>query len=521
MSKGLHCALLAALATAPAAVAVADVRVPYEFVNERIVVGLDMPRAFAFLPDGRALVIEQRTAKVRLIIDHRLGLVDPLFVVPDVQSEQYEQGMQGIAVDPRWPERPYVYFYYTARGYHGRLVRYTVTGDVVLFDGEILQFEDPLLLIDDIPDQHWWHNAGALHFGPDSCLYLSLGDDGFPCAAQDSCSLHGCILRLDTNRLPDGPGGPMSRAILTPEGNPFPTADSVAAMVYAYGFRNPWCFSIDPVDSSLYVADVGEVRQEELDHVTAGGNYGWPFREGKFLHDDMPCEEPGGRGSSLFRDPFFTVERTTGLATIFTTGRYRSKPGASGNWPAEYEGDLFWGDYFGGSLCRMRRKQDGGWVPVPPVPGQPDSIAWGTGFETAVDFAIAPDGSLWWLRQNNASYDELSGEIQRIRYDETAVLSAERPPADAGLALAISPNPSRGAAEFAFGVAEPGRVRLSIYDLSGRRVRSLFDGPGPAGAARVRWDGGDEGGRRVAPGVYLARIEQGGVATTRRIVRLD
>ncbi|MBK7771138.1 MAG: hypothetical protein IPI48_11645 [bacterium] len=60
-------------------------------------------------------------------------------------------------------------------------------------------------------------------------------------------------------------------------------------------------------------------------------------------------------------------------------------------------------------------------------------------------------------------------------------------------------------------------MRLSVHDLAGRLVRTLFDGGLPAGAQQVTWDGRDAAGRAVGSGSYLARLEAGGMVETVRL----
>ena len=64
------------------------------------------------------------------------------------------------------------------------------------------------------------------------------------------------------------------------------------------------------------------------------------------------------------------------------------------------------------------------------------------------------------------------------------------------------------------------RIVLEIYDAIGRRVRTLADGPFPAGIHHVRWDGRDEMGRPLASGNYFARLTAGGFTETRRLTLL-
>ena len=83
------------------------------------------------------------------------------------------------------------------------------------------------------------------------------------------------------------------------------------------------------------------------------------------------------------------------------------------------------------------------------------------------------------------------------------------------------PNPFSGTTEFELVLPEPSRVRCAIFDVAGRAVRVLRDGPIEAGAARIAWDGIDDRGRRVAPGVYFVRAEAGPHHLTRKVTLLD
>jgi hypothetical protein len=82
------------------------------------------------------------------------------------------------------------------------------------------------------------------------------------------------------------------------------------------------------------------------------------------------------------------------------------------------------------------------------------------------------------------------------------------------------PNPSGGAAEVRFSIPREAPVALRVYDVAGRLVRTLTDGVLPAGSHAAQWDGTDEGGRRVAPGVYLYRLETPGESASRKITRV-
>jgi flagellar hook assembly protein FlgD len=61
-------------------------------------------------------------------------------------------------------------------------------------------------------------------------------------------------------------------------------------------------------------------------------------------------------------------------------------------------------------------------------------------------------------------------------------------------------------------------VTLSVFDVAGRRVRTLVDGWMRAGPHSSRWDGRDDGGRAVASGVYFARLEAGRILSRRMVL---
>ena len=69
-----------------------------------------------------------------------------------------------------------------------------------------------------------------------------------------------------------------------------------------------------------------------------------------------------------------------------------------------------------------------------------------------------------------------------------------------------SPNPTHWHTELRFSIVKAGRVDLAIYDLTGRRVRTLLHGIRASGPGSATWDGRDEAGARLANGLYFARL---------------
>lgn len=497
---------------------IAAVDVPDNFVHETLVTGLSEPNSLASLPDGRLLFTEQRTAKVRMVVNGHLAATDPLLVVPNVNSSGYERGLQGIAVDPQWPQRPYLYFTLNRLNGQMRLVRYTASGALTDPNAESLTLGSPMILIDNIPDAASNHNGGTLRFGKDGHLYMSLGEDADPCGAQNLTTLKGVLLRIKVTTLPATGTGPMARAFLVPESRSFSSPDSNAMLVFALGLRNPWRFHIDPVTGAVLLGDVGEGTYEELDEVPSGGNLGWPFREANSVRTVGGCTEPGGTGRTAYHGPIVTLTHTDGIAAILTAGVYRPNGGAS-VWPASYHGSVFYSDYFVGFLRRIT-KSGSTWTTPSPVPGQPNSTDWATGLSHPVDFVVGRDGNLWCLSQFNATGGGATGSLARIRYTGTPVTDVPGSSVES-IALSGSPNPFASSTLISLSLPSAEHVRLDAFDTRGRRVRTLIDEALPAGARQITWDGTDDHGEIVAPGIYFLRLSQGSAIGTARLLRVQ
>ena len=105
------------------------------------------------------------------------------------------------------------------------------------------------------------------------------------------------------------------------------------------------------------------------------------------------------------------------------------------------------------------------------------------------------------------TFDAPSGQIAGVEGDA------------AGLAFAPpGPNPARSTARFTVTLPEPGDLRLDVFDAAGRHVRALAAGGREAGTHTLAWDLHDGDGRRVPPGLYLARCAAAGTSVTRRVV---
>ena len=491
-------------------------QLPPGFVDELVISGFDQSTGMAFLPDGRFFVVEKITARVRLIVDGAVSPNDPLLTVPGVEGALLEQGLLGIAADAGWPNRPYLYVHYTHTGSAFiRVSRFTVGGDLGLNgDGDLSI--DPATRYDvltDIPDATPYHNGGTLRFGTDGMLYVSTGDDNTACLAQNLTSLAGKILRIDVSRLPHGSGGPPAKSLITPPDNPLVSHPHPnARLVLHWGFRNPYRFSIDRWTGALVIGDVGLETQEEIDYLPMPGrNLQWPIYEG-----DVPGSSTcAGVDSSTFAEPIHVYGRDEGFAVVAGV-QYRQPLGATEPFPSEYDGDIFFNDFFEPWVRRL--KKSGGVWSLEPTRGMPSSSDWGFGNYWISDWHVGSDGSLWYLRLLS-QFGSGPGEVHRIRYLGTTSAPG---PAPSGLELGMPhPSPSRGEVRVDYALAAAGPVSLAVFEVAGRRVRDLVARASqPAGPGRATWDGCDDAGRPVAAGIYRLRLAAAGQVLERRLVRV-
>ena len=501
----------------------AQAQLPTDFYDEPILTGLAQPVSFTFLPDERIVFTELKTGNVRLVVDGALAEA-PLVTIDSLETVGEETGLLGIAIDPRWPTKPYVYLYYTAIGYSIRIARFTAVGDLSDPQSATLSLDpgSKRYLVRDVISNNNNHNAGTLAFGPDSMLYASFGEDARACSSFvfKPTQLFGIIARMDVRNLPDTPG-PYDLASLAPPDNPFPShATPQGRLVYSYGLRNPFRFHIDRPTGDLYIADVGWNLREELDIATNGGeHFGWPYFEGEVAYVTNECGPPLPPSTGLTA-PAFQYDRASyggGGASIIGGVVMRPVVGSLVSFPADYDGDYLFSDYYEGFIWRIR-STGGVWSLAPAAPGQPNSRDWARGYAEVTQWTIGPDGALYYARLAN-DYTPGTGELRRIVYHDPNISVPTRT-SRSGVAFAAPyPMPAFGAVTLSYALPRAGVVRLAVYDAFGRRVRALVSGvEQSAGEHRLRWDGRDEGGRSVAPGVYLAKLVAGGDVLERRLV---
>ncbi len=230
-----------------------------KFRVENVATGLEVPWAFAWLPNGDMLLTE-RPGRVRIIEGGQLK-VEPVYIVLDVEPSG-ESGLMDISVHPNFAKNGFLYIAYAYRGdgKQVKIVRYKYTDN---------KFTEPKIVIENVPAAP--NHAGTrARFGPDAKLYITTGDATKWDLAQDMTSLAGKTLRLND----DGS---------VPDDNPFVSQKGTRSEIWSLGHRNAQGLAWQPGTGLMFQTEHGPSQFEgrgggadEVNIVEAGKNYGWP-----------------------------------------------------------------------------------------------------------------------------------------------------------------------------------------------------------------------------------------------------
>ena len=249
--------------------------------------GLVFPLHLTAPPGDSRLFIVEKGGTIRIVQGGAL-LPAPFLDLSAQVSGGGEQGLLGLAFDPRYGTTGRFVVHYTDLAGDTRVSAFRVSQDPNLADAAS---EAPILGVDQpFPN----HNGGQVLFGPDGFLYVTLGDGGSAGdpgnRAQSLADLLGSILRIQ----PLEAGG-----YAVPPDNPFVGVTDVRPEIWSYGLRNPWRVDLDPLTGDLYVADVGQGRWEEVSVAAAadgagrGANFGWRIMEGPECFGSSGCDQAG------------------------------------------------------------------------------------------------------------------------------------------------------------------------------------------------------------------------------------
>lgn len=284
-----------------------------------------------------------------VIIDNNSN-ANQLTQVLDISSQVdtfFEEGLTGFAVHPNYPQDNRVFIVYNDSTASGRS---TISSFAVNTTTKIIDPASELVMIT-LNQPAGNHNGGDIAFGPDGMLYIAFGDGGADReTSQQLYNLHGSMLRVDVS----------GQAYQIPSDNPFNNSQTICSTgervqgdttmcpeIYAYGFRNPWRWSFDRQTGDLWVADVGQSTFEEVDRVTAGGNYGWPVMEGDSCFNGQNCD------TTNYELPITQYPRSIGVSTV---GGYVYR---GSQWPS-LQGQYIWGDTYSSQFLSVPANANAG-----------------------------------------------------------------------------------------------------------------------------------------------------------------
>ena len=263
-----------------------------EYGNEYVQVlatNLEKPWAIDFA--GDKIFVTEKVGRVR-VIESGVLLDDPLVTLRT--ANVFGGGLLGIAVHPAFDSNHFIYVYYTYEKdgtLWNKILRITESNNKI---------DAAKTIFDNIPGSVY-SNGGVIKFGPDGKLYVGTGSVSDSHGPQDIQSLEGKILRLnDDGTIPDG--------------NPFSNSP-----VFSFGHMNPKGLGWDNV-GNLFVTEMGPSKNDEINLVQPGGNYGWPEQEcsgSEQFVDPINCFdpaiEPGGivfYYGDIFSSFLYTEDRT-------------------------------------------------------------------------------------------------------------------------------------------------------------------------------------------------------------------
>ncbi|MDD5434091.1 MAG: PQQ-dependent sugar dehydrogenase [Nitrospira sp.] len=293
---------------------------------------------------GRLFVVEQG-GTIRIIENGKV-LPVPFLDIRDRVESGGEKGLLSVAFHPRYKENGLFYVDYTT-SLSGGL--YTHISRFRRKDHNHAAPESEVVLLR-IKQPYSNHNGGQVAFGPDGYLYIGMGDGGSaddPYGnGQNTAVLLGKLLRIDV----DHEETPRHYAI--PKDNPFAGKKAGREEIWAYGLRNPWRFSFDAANGRLYLADVGQDTEEEINVIEKGSNYGWNIMEGDICTPGVnkDCNKNG------LKMPILTYRHPEGFS--ITGGfvyRGNSIPGLCGVYLyADYVTRKIWGLRYDGNKVTAR-----------------------------------------------------------------------------------------------------------------------------------------------------------------------
>jgi len=321
--------------------------------------------------------------------EHRTVFAD---LTGEVFYERGPNGLQDMVFHPKFRQNRKYYLQYQvfAEGKVATIVvEKTFAPD---FNGDSGMPPRRLMRIVSVAEDH---SGGCLRFGPDGYLYIVMGDTGphnDPNGhAQNLQLLLGKLLRIDVDHSEGG------QAYAIPVDNPFVGRSDARAEIWAYGLRNPWRFCFDSVTGDLWLADVGQDREEEVAIVRRGENHGWNVYEGF-----EPFSNQYRKEGRAFTPPIFAYKRKYGVSI---TGGFVYR----GDKQSSFYGVYVCGDYVSKRIFGLTQA-DGKLKAVRQIGALPQGlVSFGTD-EAGHIYAVGYEGMIYQLDFSGSRFDEIKVE---------------------------------------------------------------------------------------------------------------
>lgn len=422
---------------------------PRPFTVERVYPGLqfNQPVELMAVPGTDKMMILEVTGKL-FVFDNDASCKSAELVIDFNPLIDRFRRAYGFALHPEFAANRQLFVVYAgdpvARPDGTRLSRFTVSrGDSLRIDAAS---EEVLMT---------WpsggHNGCAIRFDSKGLLYFSTGDGARPFppdeynVGQNLSDLRSSICRIDIDHPSKG------RKYSIPADNPFVNVPNARGEIFAYGFRNPWRFTIVPETDQILCGDVGWELWELIFNVKRGGNYGWSIFEGP-----QPIRRDVQQGPTPIELPLVAYPHTLGQSV---TGGHVYR----GTQLPELKDVYLYGDYVTGLLWGMRHQGDEvTWNPVLAETGLPIiTFAETPDRETLV---VGYDGGIYQLVRNRTA--QTGSEFPR-KLSSTGIFAdtSEMVPAVGVIPYQISAHAWQGGGTSEFLLALPGKETIQIARL--------------------------------------------------------